>query len=287
MKIKLLLFLFFGSFNSYSQETFISGYVMDEEQKPIAYTNIVASNKKGGTFSDENGKFSLKLSDILDSDIIEFSCLGYKTVQISVKDFKKKNSKVTLIATIEKLDEVVIMTKKLKTYVRGKTRTNTNLIRFSSSFRKSVWNEPGHELGRKFSLGTRKISYLKEFSFYIKENRFENTILELNIYNIKDNRPFENLNSSSIVLNIDDKFIGWKTIDLTDFDIQVKEDIIITVEYIKASPACYETPGFCGFYLSYIYPTIATPPMYKRDGINDEWIIRRGESLTMTLTYQR
>lgn len=287
MKIKLLLFLFFGSFNSYSQETFISGYVMDEKQKPIAYTNIVASHKKGGTFSDENGIFSLKLIEILDSDVIEFSCLGYKTVQISVKDFKKENSKVTLIATIEKLDEVVIKTKKLKTYVNGKTRTNTNLIRFLSSYRKSVWNEPGHEMGRRFSLGTRKTSYLKNFSFYIKENRFENTILELNIYNIKDNRPFENLNSSSIILNIHDKFIGWKTIDLTDFDIQVKEDVIITVEYIKASPVCYDTPGSCGLYLSYIHPTIATPPMYERDGINDEWQIRRGESLAMTLTYQR
>ena len=288
MKIKLLLFLLLVTFSSFSQEIFISGVVIDKEQKPIAYTNIVAINKKVGIFSDENGKFNLKLSDVFDSDIIEFSCLGYVTKQIPVKELKKGNAIVSLIEAFEKLDEVVLNTKKLKTYVKGKTRTNTSdKIRFSSSFKESVWNEPGHEIGRKFKLGTEKISYLKEFSFYIKNNTFQNTILEINIYNIKNSKPFQNINSSSIIVTVDNKFIGWKAVDLSDLDIHVKEDIIITVEYIKAEPTCYEQPGNCGLFFPYIYPTIFTPPMYTKSGIQDEWHIRKGESITMTLTYQK
>jgi hypothetical protein len=288
IKIKLLLFLLFGTFSSYSQEAFISGIVIDQDQKPIAYTNIVDLNKKAGTFSGENGKFNLMLSDLLDSDIIEFSCLGYITKQIPVEELKKVNAKVSLIEAVEKLDEVVLSSKKSKTYVKGKTRTNTSdMMRFSSSFKESVWNEPEHEIGRKFTLGTKKTSYLKEFSFYIKKNTFQNIILEINIYNIKDNKPFQNINPSSIIVTVDNEHIGWKTVDLLDFYIHVKEDIIITVEYIKAEPNCYERPGNCGLFFPYIYPTIFTPPMYTKNGIQDEWQIRKGESITMILTYQK
>lgn len=300
-KIKLLLFLLLVTFSSFSQEIFISGVVIDKEQKPIAYSNVVALNKKVGTFSDENGRFNFKLGDLLDSDIIEFSCLGYITKQIPVKELKNGIAKISLIEAVEKLDEVVLNTKKIKTYVKGKTRTNTSdMMRFKSSFRESVWNEPGHEIGRKFKLGTKKASYLKEFSFYIKKNSFQKTILEINIYKIKDNKPFQNINSSSIIVTVDNEFTGWKIVDLSDFDIYVNEDIIITVEYIKAEPTCYElpasfssftsismTPGNCGLFFPYIYPTIATPPMYTKDGILDEWEIRKGESITMTLTYEK
>jgi len=282
IKIKLLLFLLFGIFSCFSQETFIYGIVIDKEQQPIAYSNLVALNKKVGTFSDENGKFNFKLGDLLDSDIIEFSCLGYITKQIPVKELKNGNAKISLIEAVEKLDEVVLKTKKLKTYVKGKTRTNTSdMMRFSSSFRETVWNEPGHEIGRKFKLGTKKTSYLKEFSFYIKKNTFQKTILEINIYKIKDNKPFQNINSSSIIVTVDNEFTGWKIVDLSDLDIYVEEDIIITVEYIKAEPTC------CGLFFPYIYPTIATPPMYTKQGILGEWEIRKGESITMTLTYKK
>lgn len=288
IKIKLLLFLIFGIFSCFSQETFIHGFVIDEEQQPIAYSNVVALNKKVGTFSDENGKFNFKLGDLLDSDIIEFSCLGYITKQISVKELKNGNAKISLIEAVEKLDEVVLNTKKIRTYVKGETRTNTSdMMRFSSSFRESVWNEPGHEIGRKFKLGTRKASYLKEFSFYIKKNTFQKTIVEINIYKIKDNKPFQNINSSSIIVTVDNEFTGWKKVDLSDFDIYVEEDIIVTVEYIKAEPTCYKQPSNCGLFFPYIYPTIATPPMYTKQGILDEWEIRKGESITMTLTYKK
>ena len=288
MKIKLLLFLLLGTFISFSQEAevFISGIVIDKVQKPIAYSNIIALNKTVGTFSDENGKFNLKLDYLLDSDIIEFSCLGYVAKQISVKELKTGNTEVTLIESLEQLDEVVLNTKKMKTYVKGKTRTNTNdMMRFSSSFKESVWNEPGHEIGRKFKLGVKKTSYLEACSFYIKKNTFESVILEINVYNIKDNKPFQNINSSNIIVTVDDGFIGWKKVDLSD--ISVKEDIIITVEYIKAEPDCHGKPGNCGLFLPYMYPTIGTPPMYTKKGIQDEWRIRKGESITMTLTYKK
>ncbi|RZN83232.1 MAG: hypothetical protein EVB11_05840 [Winogradskyella sp.] len=286
--IYYLLLLLLVTSNSFSQELVITGSVIDEEEFPIPYVNIIALNKEVGTFSDESGKFELFLRDFSNSDIIEFSCLGYEKKQISVNDLKKENIKISLVTAVEKLSEVVLNSKKLKTYVKGKTRIKTtDMIRFSSSFKESVWNEPGHEIGRKFSLGTKKISYLKEFNFFIKKNTFQYSILEINIYNIKDNKPYKNINSSSIIVTIDDKFTGWKTVNLSDFDIHVKEDIIITVEYIKAVPTCYDQSGNCGLFFPYIYPTISTPPMYTKKGIKDEWHMKRGESITMTLTYQR
>ncbi len=288
MKSKLLLFLLLSTFISFSQEAevLISSIVIDEAEQPIAYSNIIALNKTVGTFSDENGKFNFELNNLLDSDIIEFSCIGYVTKQVSVKELKIENTKITLIESVEQLDEVVLNAKKMKTYVKGKTRINSNdMMRFSSSFKASVWNEPGHEIGRRFKLGIKNTSYLEACSFYIKKNTFENVVLEVNVYNIKDDKPFQNINSSNIIVTLNNEFTGWKTVDLSD--ISVKEDIIITVEYIKAEPDCHEQPGNCGLFLPFMYPTIGTPPMYTKKGIQDEWRIRKGESITMTLTYKK
>ncbi|CAL2083457.1 conserved protein of unknown function [Tenacibaculum sp. 190524A02b] len=285
--IKGLVFIIWVS-NSFSQELFISGVIMDKEQLTIPYVNIIALNKNEGTFSDEKGNFKLLRSDFKDSDIIEFSCLGYKTKQITVKDLKNEKIKIYLVKVFEKLDEVVLKVKKMKTYTKGKTRTNTSdMIRFSSSFKKYMWNKPGHEIGRKFSLGTKKSSYLKKFNFYIKENTFKNSILKINIYNVKDNKPYKYINKSNIIVTLDNEFVGWKTVDLSNLDIVVKEDIIITVEYLKSVPSCYKQPGNCGLFFPYIYPTFFTDPMYTKKGIKEEWEIRKGETISMTLTYKK
>ena len=276
-----------GTFFSKAQESKIAGEVVDHKNKPIPYANIILRKYKAGAFSDESGKFELNVSELMDDDLLEISCIGYAPVQLIVKEFKNQNKRIVLKENVQSLKEVVVNAKKLKTFTRGKTRTNTNLIRYGSSFREEEWNEPGHEMGRRFRLGTKKISYLRELSFFIKENSFDQALLGIHIYTVKDKKPDRHLNTSNLVVSADNRFTGWKTIDLRDYDIRVQEDIIVTIEFIRASPFCYYWKGHCGLYLTYIYPTISTPPMYSKDGFGDEWEIRKGESLAMILTYQQ
>jgi len=61
-----------------------SGMVLDgttEELVPVPYTNIGVKGTARGTYSDFSGFFSIVVSE---GDVIEFSAVGYKTVQFEI-----------------------------------------------------------------------------------------------------------------------------------------------------------------------------------------------------------
>ncbi len=61
-----------------------SGMVLDgttEELVPVPYTNIDVKGTARGTYSDFSGFFSIVVSE---GDVIEFSAVGYKTVQFEI-----------------------------------------------------------------------------------------------------------------------------------------------------------------------------------------------------------
>ena len=95
--ITLLLLI---SFSTWAQ---ISGVVKDSITKqPIPYVNISVENENKGTTSEENGTFSIHVSE--KSKNLIFSALGFerKTVQIS------EVSEVNLKPIAYQLDEIVI-----------------------------------------------------------------------------------------------------------------------------------------------------------------------------------
>ena len=52
------------------------GVVVDESGKPIPYVNIWVENENIGTTSEENGEFSINVSD---NKYLIFSAIGYET----------------------------------------------------------------------------------------------------------------------------------------------------------------------------------------------------------------
>lgn len=285
-------FFIFATSICLSQEAVLSGKVVDEKSEPIPFANIISVNKKAGTFSRENGEFYLSQKGLKDTDVIEISFLGYESKQILVKDLKIDNTVIKLRVKFESLEEVIVVSQKqLKTFKKGTTRTNTQLIRFTSSFIEHEWNEPGHEMGRRFNLGNKKTSNLKNISFYIKKNTFDEVILAVNIYNIKDDKPHQIINPKKIIVTANDQFTGWKKIDISDLNIIVKEDIIITVEFIKGAPFRSTNTEIRaaanGLYMLYNHSALFTPPMYTRRGLQNEWEINKKDNMTLTLTYQQ
>jgi len=67
-----------------------SGMVLDgsnEELLPVPYTNIFIKEKARGTYSDFNGFFSIVVEK---GEVIEFSAIGYQTVQFVIPDTLKE-----------------------------------------------------------------------------------------------------------------------------------------------------------------------------------------------------
>jgi len=212
-KLGILFLLSFSTF-IYSQGKTVRGIVLDSLKNPIPYANIGILNKPVGTVSDQNGEFSFILENTTGLDTLRFSSLSYIPRDYLVKDLNQEKTTIILENHIEKLDEVILSKNNLKIYTEGKDKTETkHQVLFANPNYKNM--NLGTEIGKKFSIGSKKASLLTEFKFYIKENNFNKVKFRINIYSLKDNKPDKKLTNSNIFIEVENNFTDWAIIDLT------------------------------------------------------------------------
>ncbi len=280
-KILILIYLILNSTFSISQEREIKGIITDSLKNPIQYVNVGILNKPVGTVTNENGEFYLNINNSFISDTLKISCLGFKPKELVIKSLlsKKTDLSISLNNYTEKLDEILINSSNLKTYTKGKEKTKTkNEVFFAIPSLKNL--NLGSEIGRKFSLGTKKPSLLKEFKFFLKENNFESVLFRLNFYTIENKKPSKKINNTNILIPADNQLTGWITTDLTDYGIKTQEDIIITVEWIKASEKGDKLS------LPILIPSFSSTHYYKY-GTHAKWKKYGSISTAMLLTYKQ
>lgn len=103
LKINILILLF--SINSIIAQNTITGTVTDDKGIPIPSVSVSVKGAKKGTLTDFFGKYSL--NEISTENILVFSYLGYKTIEIKVVDQKEIN--VKLSEDVSQLDEIVVV----------------------------------------------------------------------------------------------------------------------------------------------------------------------------------
>lgn len=279
--MKKIIFTFSAiavSIISFSQERQIKGIITDSLHNPIQYVNIGVLNKPIGTVSNQNGEYSLNINKSLDSDTLKISCLGYKTIEKRINKIENNNFNVSLINYVDELKEVIIKSDKLKTYTDGKDKTNVSSeVTFAIPGQKDL--NLGSEVGRKFSLGSKKPSLLNEFKFFIKQNNFESVKFRINIYSILKNKPNQKLNDENIIIKIE-KEKGWIIVDLSQYDIKVQEDIIVSVEWIESSKVGNKLS------LPICIPSFSSTHYYKF-GTQAQWQKYGSISAPMVLTYKQ
>lgn len=280
-KIIILIYVILNSTFLISQEREIKGIITDSLKNPIQYVNVGILNKPVGTVTNENGEFYLNINNSFISDTLKISCLGFKPKEFVIKSLlsKKTDLSISLNNYTEKLDEILINSSNLKTYTKGKEKTKTkNEVFFAIPSLKNL--NLGSEIGRKFSLGTKKPSLLKEFKFFLKENNFESVLFRLNFYTIENNKPSKKINNTNILIPADNQLTGWITADLSDYGIKTQEDIIITVEWIKASEKGDKLS------LPILIPSFSSTHYYKY-GTHAKWKKYGSISTAMMLTYKQ
>lgn len=275
LKTLLLLFTFI---NAYSQDITISGIIKDSLGSPLQYVNVGILNKPIGTVSNYEGGFSLIIDKSTLLDTLKISRLGYKP-EIVILNESKNTFEITLLEEIEILEEVQLSSKKLKQYEKGKDKENTKLqVLFSNTYLKN--SGLGTEIGRKFKLGDKNPSVLKNLKFYIKENDFKYSKFRINIYSLKKTKPFKRLHQEEIFTSVQDSYTGWVTIDLELNDIVVQQDIVVSVEWIEKSDD--------GEILNMpmILPSVGSTHYYK-SGSQNKWSRMGGASSSLLLTYEQ
>ena len=170
MKKKLLSILF--SFLSVSLFSQIKGKVVDENNEPLSYVNILVENENIGTTSDLDGSFSLNIKE---EKTVIFSILGFEKLKL-------KSSQVSLVKMIPatyQLGEIAIGNKKETKQIEiGKTE---------NTIRQAFENGPRFDakfFPYKSNYGKNK--YIKKVSVYTESNINE-AIVKIHFYEIDAN----------------------------------------------------------------------------------------------------
>lgn len=103
------VFFFFGLISVFSQ-TKVSGHVLDENNDPVAFSNVVFKGSSIGTITNENGRFYLESDKTWETLIISF--LGYETIEIKLEKKVNYNLKFTLKDEVSQLGTVLIVSGK-------------------------------------------------------------------------------------------------------------------------------------------------------------------------------
>ncbi len=208
----------------------LSGKISDfHSSSPLPYVNIGVLGKKKGTVSSENGSFELELDDSNKKDTIRISRIGYYPKILLVENlFRQKNNLViSLQEEVSQLDEIVIGTKGLKNKTIG-NKTETKFINAGFSY-----DQLGAEMGIKMNI-RKDPAFVDAFHCSVSQNRLSSkSIFRLNIYEVSKGRPGANLLKNNILIPIESKQTGVITVDLRKYNIVLKDDVIVTMEWVE------------------------------------------------------
>lgn len=110
MNLKFVLLLLLGTslFSKINAQQNTTGVVTDKDKKPIPGASISIKGKNSGIITDENGAFSIPVSDNKENITLIISAVGYQQQQVNVKPGEAVTVSLSLQNT-NNLGEVVIV----------------------------------------------------------------------------------------------------------------------------------------------------------------------------------
>jgi len=115
MRKNYLLLLLLFPLALFSQEATIEGQVVDSNNQPISFVNVLLFEKAdsqalSGAVTDELGNFII--NNLKEQDYyVEFSMIGFSTVSKTINSSYSNFTKITLTENVEELDETIITAK--------------------------------------------------------------------------------------------------------------------------------------------------------------------------------
>ncbi|HWY35811.1 MAG TPA: carboxypeptidase-like regulatory domain-containing protein, partial [Nitrosopumilaceae archaeon] len=206
----------------------INGRIVDKEKnEALSYVNIGIPNKNTGTVSQRDGSFRVNINQGQMSDSLKFSMAGYLNQVIPISDLINRNKPnvIFLKESFSELKEVVI----IKRVSRIKTIGNTTTSKFVSIGLPLKFL--GTEIGVKLKLGKNPV-ILKSFSFNISDNRLDTAVFRMNIYNLKNGLPFDNIIQKNVIVSVGNQK-GLYKVNLLPYKLEMKGDIILSLEWIE------------------------------------------------------
>jgi hypothetical protein len=209
------------------EATKVYGTLRDcEDGSPVYYANIGIIGLGIGTVSSMDGDFFLNIANEHLDCILTISRIGYETISYNLKEYTPETGITISMKPVEiQLSEVNVTATKLKSKIKGyKTNSRTMVAALDSKSR-------GAETGTILTLPKRD-GVLKDINFNIVTNNPDSAVFRLNIYSFEDARPGKNLLRDNIFFPLYRGQTGNYSIDLSDYEIVVNDDIFISLELL-------------------------------------------------------
>jgi len=232
MKLGFLIILNLSWFPVYSQ--LVTGKIVDADTKnPIGYVNIGVVGGYKVTVCDNDGSFSLNLSQQNDFDTLRISIIGYYPISFTVGDFKKifqQNLGGLVIELAKKaivLKEVIVSPIEFKEKTEG-SKGKLGVVSFETNPDTSLGSEVGTVIKVK-----KAPALIRDVNFVFKGTTYDDSILfRINIYSMNNEHPGETILSQPIcfVTNITK---GILTVNLEKYNMYVENDFMVALEWLQ------------------------------------------------------
>ncbi len=213
--------------NAGAQENIqLMGTVLDSKtERPVEYVNVGIFEKNIGTVSNDSGIFILNIPTDKIKDAITFSRIGYYNREIKISEILKNNPvKVYLKPRTIQLDEVKILSKKLKVKTKGNKSTSRKIVLGIGS------SSLGKETGTLIKLPDKEV-LIKDLNFHIVTNRPDSAKFRFNIYSYEHGIK-NNLLKKNIYFTVHKNDMGDYKVDLSKYNIVVHGDVFVSVEVV-------------------------------------------------------
>lgn len=265
MKILSILFLSLLAV-SFNAQIVSATIFSKDENKPIPYVKVGVEKEKNGVISDENGHFSIDLSNINTTKPILIEVPGYEKYSQSVQSFKNLDGqKIFLKEKVKNIDEVKIKPKKLVDKNWG-VNTKTKSVMYSVNPDIKNDNFLG-ETALEFS--TNKKSKIKNINLNIASYTSDQpVVMRYSIYSEKNSFPDKNILDEEITVELTKEMIkdGTFTLDVNDRNIWVQGKFFVGIQFLKRfqgritiSAALFRTGYIREFYGDWQKMMIAAP----------------------------
>jgi len=258
LKKNLLLFFCVGAMRLvFCQQNYImlKAKAVDSLRNGIPYVNIGIAEKDIGTVSDSIGNFMLKIPQNLGNESLLFTSVGFEDRSIPVQQLLSAHE-IFLTAKFQQLQQVVVLPKQLSIKVLGNTTQSMFLSAGFSS------GNLGAQAGTRIRI-RHAPAYLEKVNFHLSYNKLDSIKVRLNIYEMKDGIPGNNILPENVIISIPDKKAGNFEIDLSKYNLTVKDDILIALELIQA-----KGDATSGVYMS---ASLFGNPTYYKETSQSEW----------------
>lgn len=228
-KLILVIVWFFASIGVVSAQT-ISGTIADfQTHEVLPFVNIGIVGRDIGTVTDENGHFAISAPNALSTDTLRLSMVGYTTQTWALAAFLQKypdKSTVYLAPANIKLAGVTIRPRNLRKRILGNESENKFM---TAAFK---INDLGSELGVLIKTKKRP-TFVRRFNCFVAHNSYDTLFFRVNIYDTKNGKPTNNILQQNVFVEKVGFKEGWIDIDLTSYNINVTNDFVISLEWVK------------------------------------------------------